>query len=76
MGLLEEVAAARQAPGSVCVIRQIRAALTPPDAADLDTLLTDYAVQATQIARALSNRGHKIASGSIQRHRRGDCCCG
>jgi len=76
VGLLDEVAAERKSKGSACAVAQIRAALTADDAADLDLVLDNPAVQGASIARALTNRGHRIGQQSIQRHRRKDCNCG
>lgn len=76
MGLLDEVAAEARGNGSVCAVAAVRAALTPVDATDLDAVVANPLVQGAAVARALTNRGHKISGGSIQRHRRGECTCG
>lgn len=76
MGLLDEVAAEVRGNGSMCAVAAVRAALNPADATDLDAVIGNPLVHGAAVARALTNRGHKISGGSIQRHRRGDCTCG
>lgn len=73
--LLEAVQAEARMTGTPCSVAVVRAALQLADAKDLDTLLADPDVMGATLSRALTNRGHRLAAGSIQRHRRGDCRC-
>ena len=76
MSLLSEIEAAATNRGTICSVYRVREALSKADQADLDTALADNGIAGSQIARALSARGHKVKGDTVQRHRKGDCACG
>jgi len=73
--LKEAILAAGARKGTPCVFVTIRAALTKPDATDLDECLADPTVSAVQIQRGLAAEGHRTSVETVRRHRRGECSC-
>ena len=72
---LKEAILAGGRDGRLCVFVTIRAALTKPDATDLDECLADPTVSAVQIQRGLAAEGHRTSVETVRRHRRGECTC-
>lgn len=62
-----------QTKGPECSISVLLGTLNDTDRDDLQAALDDPGVQHAQITRALSILGHKVASTTIGRHRRGEC---
>lgn len=75
MSLLTEVAALNVPRRERCSIAVLLETFDADDARDLRLLLADPDVPATLIARALSNRGHKVQGQTVRRHRKRDCSC-
>lgn len=75
MGLSDALAKAKQDSrgGTTCGVCKIIATLDKDDAAALDAAMADKSIFASTIVRALAAEGHKVTSGTLQRHRRGGC---
>ena len=73
--LLEEIRAERTRSGPSCGVSKVLDALKPADRADLESAIADKVITGSQIARALSKRGQRLAAQTIAKHRRGDCNC-
>lgn len=77
MALTTEAFPAGQArrKGPPCTVALILAELDAKDRDVLEAVLTDKAVQGTTIARVLTAEGHRVASNTVQKHRRRECAC-
>ena len=60
--------------GSLCSIAYLLDKLEPAEADELrEALRSDY--RTSDIARVLTQLGHKVNRGTLGRHRRGECSC-
>lgn len=81
MSLLDDIDSYRSVSGIPCTVRALYDTLPPEDAAELRSAIDAVDVagrhiyQASQISRALSKRGVKLAESTISRHRRRMCVC-
>ena len=75
-GLLAAIEAAVAKPGGTCGYRTVHALLDAADAKALTEAMATPNYTSAAIARALTDRGHRISQGTVQRHRRGECRCG
>lgn len=60
--------------GGRCSVALLLETLSADDAAELRSALASPMEHAA-IARALTSEGHRFASSTIARHRRGECRC-
>jgi hypothetical protein len=60
---------------NTCMVGDILDRLVDPERSDLLRAFADNSLRGTIIAEVLTNRGHKISSHTVQRHRRGACSC-
>jgi hypothetical protein len=74
MSLLDEAQQAMVTKGSTCTVFVLLESLSPSEQAELTEAL-ESSVQGHALARALNNRGHRIAGQTINRHRRQECGC-
>jgi hypothetical protein len=74
MSLLDEAQQAIVTKGTTCTVTILLQSLSPQEQAELVEAL-ESSVQSTALARALQNRGHRIAGQTINRHRRQECVC-
>lgn len=59
-----------------CGLGEIIDSLTPKDREVLAAALTSTAVTHSAIAKVLTDAGHPIKQGTVNRHRAGKCSCG
>ena len=65
---------ADQRPGPLCSIAYLLDKLEPAEADELrEALRSDY--RTSDIARVLTQIGHKVTRNTLGRHRRGECTC-
>lgn len=74
MSLISEAEDHEHRQGGLCAVAGLRESLDDKGKAELAEALA-APITGTALAKALQNRGHKVAPESIQRHRRGDCQC-
>jgi hypothetical protein len=74
MGLLEEI---RQvgAPQKPCKVARYLSAMNKEDAKDLQTALDDPTIAPAHISQVLTRNGFPIGHSSVDKHRKGLCCC-
>ena len=60
---------------STCTVRSILETMSDTDRADLQAAFSRPLVDGTVIADILKQRGYKVSSHTVQRHRRGACSC-
>jgi hypothetical protein len=76
MALAESFANPEPREASVpCAIYAARGTFTGDDLTTFDRVLKDRTIAGTVIARVLRGHGLRVNAASVQRHRRGDCCC-
>ena len=83
MGLLDDLTALenerRHSGGTRCTVARILDSMSVEEAAALNHVIDGTDVYASQIARALTENGHKISAGMVSHHRRrrkgGGCTC-
>lgn len=70
-----EAEKAQAKKGPDCAFIGIYKALHKPDADDLRDALARPEISSAVIARVLGKQGHRVASQTVARHRRGECSC-
>lgn len=77
MSSLESLANPHYRPtkGPACTVGVMMATLDADTAALFTAALDNGYAPSTEIARAMTERGHPIAAHVLTRHRRGDCRC-
>lgn len=76
MNLKEAIDAGRRPTGGICSFVALMASLSPADLKVLTDCLADPWYTDAQIARGLTDEGHRFTRTTVQRHRAGDCRCG
>lgn len=67
--------AGRKHKGPRCTVSVILGALDAKDRDVLEAALADPDIQSSQIAKVLTDNGHKIGDGTVSKHRRQGCAC-
>jgi hypothetical protein len=70
--LFEEIQSEKSKQGNPSKIAEILAALPTEDKKDFLKALDDHSIPASNISKAMSKRGHKLAINVISRYRRGE----
>lgn len=76
MGLLDDLKNLDQfgtSAGPRCTVCGLLKRLDPKEADALTTVLADENVSFAALARALQSNGYRIASGTLSRHKKGEC---
>jgi hypothetical protein len=74
MGFADEVSAF-QHRGASCTVGEYLGSLDKSDQDQIVAVMVDDKYTSTAITKALANRGFKVSSNTLMRHRRGDCKC-
>lgn len=75
MGFADDILA-EEKKGPPCGVAVVLAEMTKALAADVDDAIRNRPdVSAAAIARKLNTMGHKVSSGTVLRHRKGECQC-
>lgn len=76
MGLLEDLNNIEQfgtGAGPRCTVCRFLSTLDAKEADAFTTVLANENVTMNALARALAKNGHKIAAGTLARHKKGEC---
>jgi hypothetical protein len=74
MGLLDEIKAENQTQKPCKVARHLQA-MSKEDAKDVQTALDDMKIPTSHIATVLTRNGFTVGHMSVDKHRKGTCCC-
>jgi hypothetical protein len=74
MGLLEEIRNA-STPQKPCKVARHLLAMSKDDAKDLQSALDDVKIPTAHIETVLTRHGFPVGHSSLDKHRKGLCCC-
>lgn len=75
MALSLDGLSAKSHKGPRCTVWLILNAMSDEDRATLQGVLDDPRYESSQIARVLTSNGHRVADGTVSKHRRKGCAC-
>lgn len=61
--------------GPVCTMKALLESVDDDTADLIRAAMTNPYAPSTMIARAITERGHRVSAHVVQRHRRGECRC-
>lgn len=77
MGLsLEDFPTGAKRQGLPCSVASLLASLHDDDRAVLEAVLADWSIGHNAVERTLKDKGMRVGTGAVGKHRRGSCRCG